>query len=74
MSNDWINLSDDTRLALSAAALSRAADTLADQAETLAHEMEIGTLVDLGGPNALRLFAAVVRFNGNEAAGPVGHA
>ena len=74
MLNDWINLTDDTRLAVSAAALSRAADKIAEQAEVLAHEMEMGALVDLGGPNALRLFAAVVRFHASETTGPVGHA
>ena len=31
----------------------RAAATLAEQAELLAHEMDAGTLVDHGGPDAL---------------------
>lgn len=66
---DWNLLSDDLQLALSSAALRRAADTVADQAELLAGEMEMGILADHGGPDALRLLAAVMRETGR--CGPV---
>ena len=52
----------------------RAAATLADQAELLGLEMEAGTLSDRGGPDALRLFAAIIRATNADVMGPVGHA
>jgi hypothetical protein len=70
----WHALSDETQIILSREALRRAAETLAAHAELLAREMEAGTLLDQGGPEALRLFAAVVRATNAEAFGPVGHA
>ncbi len=57
----WTALSDDLQLALAEQALSRAAETIAGQAESLASEMEAGALADGGGPDALRLLAAVIR-------------
>lgn len=57
----WDSLSDELQLELAGQALLRAAATLAGQAECLATEMEGGALADQGGPDALRLFAAVVR-------------
>lgn len=59
--HDWNILSDETQLTLSRAALVLAVQTVADQAEMLAFEMENGGLSDRGGPDALRLFAAVLR-------------
>lgn len=70
----WHALPDETQLILSREALRRAAETLATHAELLAREMEAGSLLDQGGPEALRLFAAVVRATNAEAFGPVGHA
>jgi hypothetical protein len=70
----WNALPDDLQLTLSREALRRAAETLAGHAELLAAEMEDGCLIDQGGPEALRLFAAVVRATNNEAFGTVGHA
>lgn len=70
----WQALPDEIQLTLSREALRRAAETLADHAELLADEMEIGSLIDQGGPEALRLFAAVVRATNGDAFGPVGHA
>lgn len=61
MLRDWNQLSDDVQLALSSAAMCRAAQDLATQAELLAGEMEAGFLTDRGGPDALRLLAALVR-------------
>jgi hypothetical protein len=70
----WTTLNDDQQLALAREALRRAAETLADHAEVLAVEMDQGTLVDRGGPDALRLFAAVIRATNRDAFGPVGQA
>ncbi len=70
---DWNILSDDLQLVLSREALRRAAEIIAGQAEILAGEMETGCVQDLGGPDALRLLAGLVRVNG-EALGPVGNA
>ncbi len=58
---DWTSLPDSLQLVLAREAMRRAAQTLAEHAEQLAEEMEIGALRDRGGPEALRLFAAVVR-------------
>ena len=70
----WTTLNDDQQLALAREALRRAAETLADHAEVLAAEMDQGTLADRGGPDALRLFAAVIRTTNSDAFGPVGQA
>lgn len=74
MGRDWNLLSDEQQLALARAALRRAAETIAGQAEVLAGEMEEGGLLDRGGPDALRLLANVVRLNGVEALMPAGRA
>ncbi|MEN0076027.1 MAG: hypothetical protein AAGC69_16690 [Paracraurococcus sp.] len=71
---DWIALTDDQQLALAREALRRAAETLADHAEVLATEMDDGMLADRGGPDSLRLFAAVIRATNRDAFGPVGQA
>jgi hypothetical protein len=70
----WTALPEDVQLVLSREAMRRAAATLAEHAELLAEEMERGTLSDRGGPDALRLFAAVVRATNDDAFGAVGHA
>ena len=70
----WNTLPEDLQLLLSREALRRAAETLAEHADLLAEEMDRGTLSDRGGPDALRLFAAVVRATNSDAFGPVGHA
>jgi hypothetical protein len=78
MRAEWSYLPDDVQLTLSREALKRAVATLAQHAELLAEEMESGALSDRGGPEALRLFAAVVRATqstGLDAMAPVvGHA
>lgn len=74
---EWNHLPEDLQLNLSREALRRAAETLADHAEILAREMEDGALLDRGGPDALRLFAAVVRTTNRDAfcdCTAVGHA
>lgn len=72
--DSWTTLPEELQLVLSREAMRRAAATLAEQAELLAEEMERGTLSDRGGPDALRLFAAVVRATNDDAFGAVGHA
>jgi hypothetical protein len=72
MSREWNDLPNEQQIALSRAALDRAVATIANQAELLADEMECGSLADRGGPDALRLFAAVVRVGRREGLVPVG--
>lgn len=69
----WDTLSEDLQLMLSREALRQAAETIAEQAESLAEEMEIGALSDCGGPDALRLLAAVVRVTREDHMVPAGH-
>jgi|APCry1669189241_1035207.scaffolds.fasta_scaffold47214_2 hypothetical protein len=71
---DWTTLTDEQQLALAREALRHAAATLAQHAEVLAGEMEVGALHDQGGADALRLFAAVVRATDAASFGPIGHA
>jgi hypothetical protein len=71
---DWNILSDDLQLVLSREALRRAVETIAGQAEVLAEEMDVGTLADRGGADALRLLAAVVRVTGQDSFGVAGNA
>ncbi|EHL96985.1 hypothetical protein HMPREF9946_04475 [Acetobacteraceae bacterium AT-5844] len=71
---EWHDLSDSMQIELSRQALERAAETLASHAELLAKEMEGGALLDQGGPEALRLFAAVVRATNASTYGVAGHA
>jgi hypothetical protein len=74
MLSNWNLLSEELQLALSREALRRAAEIIAGQAEVLAREMEGGGLTDRGGPDALRLLAAVVRVTDRDALEPAGHA
>ncbi len=74
MLNDWNLLSDDLQLMVSREALRRAIAVIAVQADELAWEMESGGLRDHGGPEALRLLAAVVRRTGGEEMAVAGHA
>jgi hypothetical protein len=74
MLSDWTLLTDAQQLTLSREALRRAAEMLAGQAEAIAGEIEAGSLADRGGPEALRLLAAVVRVTGQDVGGPAGHA
>jgi hypothetical protein len=71
---DWNQMSEDLQIGLAREALSRAVAMIAEQAEALADEIERGSLTDRGGPNALRLFAAVVRIDGADELAPAGHA
>jgi hypothetical protein len=67
-------LSDDMQALLQREAMRQAAGIIARQAEFLAEEMIEGVLYDRGGPNALRLMAGIIRVNGSETFGVVGHA
>ncbi len=71
---NWQILSDDLQLILSREALYTAAMKIATQAEVLAEEMEIGSLKDLGGAEALRLLANVVRNTSPRGQGVYGNA
>lgn len=72
--SDWKDMPNELQLLLAREALRRAAETLAEHAELLALEMEAGTLQDRGGPDALRLFASVVRATSLETMGAAGTA
>jgi hypothetical protein len=61
MMTDWNAISEPLQLHLATEALSKAAEIIAEQAEGLAEEFEIGGLSDRGGADALRLLAAIVR-------------
>jgi len=71
---EWTALPDSLQIALARGAMRKAAETLAGQAELLALEMEEGALVDRGGPEALRLFAAIVRATSDESRHVLGNA
>ncbi len=74
MPSEWKRLSEPLQLKIASEAMRHAAAIVASQAEDLAAEMEAGTLRDRGGPDALRLLAALIRASETERAGPVGHA
>lgn len=70
---NWTRLSDDLQLCLAQNAMRHAAAVIAEQAEALALAIEGGTLADRGGPEALRLLAAVIRVAGRDTTVPAGH-
>jgi hypothetical protein len=74
MLSDWNHLTDDLQLVVSQEAMYRAALTIAERAELLAAEIEAGRLSDRGGPEALRLLAAIIRLTGEDPFAPAGHA
>jgi hypothetical protein len=74
MLRDWTVLSEELQLMVSREALHRAAGVVAEQADELASEMETGSLCDRGGPEALRLFAAMMRAARDDAPAFAGHA
>jgi hypothetical protein len=61
MNDVWDTLSDEMQVVIAHDALCRAALLLARQSELLAEEIEAGYIPDRGGPEALRLNAAIVR-------------
>lgn len=66
---DWDSLSEPLQVMLAGAALRRALVTAAHHAESLASAMERGVLEDHGGPDALRLFATMMRVTGEDGLG-----
>lgn len=72
--SDWNVLSDEAQLRLARGAMHRAAATMAQHAELLAEEMECGAIADLGGADALRLLAKMVRLSGQDTLIPAGTA
>ena len=72
--NEWNQLSDAAQLRIAREAMHRAVETIASHAEMLAAEMEAGSIADLGGPEALRLLATMVRLNGRDQSVPAGTA
>ena len=74
MFTDWSLLSEDLQLLVSQTAMRHAAVAIAGQADTLAAEMDSGTVSDLGGPEALRLLAAMVRAGADASLDVAGHA
>jgi len=72
--NDWDLLSDEAQMRIAREAMKRAAETIAGHAELLAGEIETGEIGDLGGPEALRLLANMVRLNGRDTMVAVGNA
>ena len=73
--HEWDSLTDAQQLRVSNAALLFAVKTIAGQAEMLAVEMDAGTLMDCGGPDALRLLAAILRISSTStpSAASIGH-
>lgn len=57
----WESLDERSQLALARQALDRAIGIVAERAETLASELETGSIADYGGVEALRLFASLTR-------------
>ena len=57
MTDSWDELPQDCQLSLAEGAMQRACAILAQQAESLAEEIERGEIEDRGGADALRLLA-----------------
>ena len=71
---DWQALPDDMQAALAQQAMRRAVLILAEQAELFAMQFQGGVLQDRGAPDALKLFAALVRETTNDTFPTVGNA
>lgn len=61
MSSNWHSLSEDAQAAIARWALREAANILAEDAQLFAGKRENSHMANLTTPDALRLFAAVVR-------------
>jgi hypothetical protein len=71
---EWDLISTETRMRLAREALRHATETIAIEATLLAAEMEAGKLADRGGPDALRLLAAMLQAATTEGGEAAGHA
>ena len=74
MLTQWNQLTEDLQISIAQEALHRATAAIAAKAEVLADEIENGAVADCGGPDALRLFAAVMRVSTAADWAPEGHA
>jgi hypothetical protein len=64
---------DDDQMPYLPGMLRDVVENIAGQAEILAAEMEIGTIADRGGAEALRLLAAMVRLSATPHLNVAGH-
>lgn len=71
---EWNLLPAPLQLHLAQQALRQACDTFVRQAEFLADEMDEGELSDLGGADALRLLATIIRSTSTVSTTVCGHA
>ena len=69
---EWQSMPEGLQTALAGEAMRRAALIIAEQAELLAVQFRAGTLEDRGAPDALILFAALLRETTLECLAPVG--
>ena len=74
MLTQWNQLPEDLQITIAQEALNRATAAIAAKAEVLAAEIENGAVADCGGPDALRLFAAVMRVSASDGWAAAGHA
>ena len=74
MDAEWDTLSEELQLTISQAAISQAAGLIAERAEMLADEFDLGAMSDRGGAEALRLFAELIRITGSDPLAPMGSA
>jgi hypothetical protein len=61
MPSAWDHLSEECQMQVAEAAMQRANEILARQADAMAEEIAQGDLPDRGGAEALRLFASLIR-------------
>jgi hypothetical protein len=71
---EWNFLSDEMQLVLAREAFRQALATITDHAGALAGAIEAGTIADRGGPEALRLFVAVLAETHSDCSPPMCHA
>lgn len=71
MVREWNFLSDEMQLTLAREAFRQALATITEHAEALAGALEAGTIVDRGGPEALRLFVAVLAETHRDCSAPM---
>ncbi len=74
MLHEWNVLSDEMQLTLAREAFRQALATITDHAEALAGALETGIIADRGGPEALRLFVAVLAETHRDCSAPMCHA
>lgn len=73
MSAAWRDLPKDCQVQLAEGAMRRACEILAQQAESLAEEIERGEVEDRGGAEALHLLARLIRLANLQNVAAAGH-